>query len=83
MKDNEKFVALIRLRDMIYFGVEPTVRQCGLPPELIQELAKDELVLLRDRKFGDNLDRFVIHEILPAGHDFIAQLRARREQLRS
>jgi hypothetical protein len=58
MKDNEKSVALIRLRDMIYFGVQPTVRQCGLPPETIQELAKERLVLLRDRKFGDDLDRF-------------------------
>ncbi len=82
MKDNEKFVALIRLRDMIYFGVQPTVRECGLPPEAVQELAKEHLVLLRDRKFGDDLDRFVIHEIQPAGHDFIAQQRALREQLR-
>jgi hypothetical protein len=82
MKENEKFVALIRLRDMIYFGVQPTVRECGLPPETVQELAKERLVLLRDRKFGDDLDRYVIHEILPAGHDFIEQQRALREQLR-
>jgi hypothetical protein len=81
MKDNEKLVVLIRLRDMIYFGVRPTVRQCGFAPEVIQELVKERLVQLGDRKFGDDLDRFVIHEILPAGHAFISQQRMLRERL--
>ena len=81
MKDSEKLVALIRLRDMIYFGVRPSLRQCGFPPEVIQELAKERLLQLGDRKFGDDLDRFLIDEILPAGHAFIAQQRALRDRL--
>jgi hypothetical protein len=81
MKDNDKLVALIRLRDMIYFGVRPTLRQSGFPPEILQELAKERLLQLGDRKFGDDPDRFVIEEILPAGHAFIAQQRALRDRL--
>ncbi|MDB6021372.1 MAG: hypothetical protein JWQ04_1229 [Pedosphaera sp.] len=73
MKDKDKLVALIRLRDMLYFGVRPTLRQCGFPPEIIQELAKERLIQLGDKKFGDDPDRYVIEEILPAGFSFISQ----------
>jgi hypothetical protein len=82
MNDNEKLVVLIRLRDMIYFGVRPTVRQCGFAPEVIQELVKERLVQLAGGKSGDDLDRFVIDAILPAGQAFILQQRTLRERLR-
>jgi hypothetical protein len=80
MKDKNKLVTLIRLRDMVYFGVRPTLRQCGFPPETVQELVKDGLIQLGDKRFGDDLDRYVIEEILPAGISFIAHQRALRDQ---
>jgi len=73
MKDNDKQVALIRLRDMLYSGVRPTLRQCGFSAEIIQELVKERLIQLGDQKFGDDSDRYVIEVILPAGHSFISQ----------
>jgi hypothetical protein len=76
MKDKDKLVALIRLRDMVYFGVRPTLRQCGFPAETVQELVKERLIQLGDKKFGDDLDRYVIEEILPAGFSFISQQHA-------
>ena len=78
MKDNDKQVALIRLRDMLYSGVRPTVRQCGFPAEIVQELVKERLIQLGDQKFGDDADRYIIEEILPAGHSFISQQHALR-----
>jgi hypothetical protein len=78
MKDNDKPVALIRLRDMLYFGVRPTVRECGCSAEIVQALFKEQLIQLGDKKFGDDPDRFVIEEILPAGHSFISQQHALR-----
>ena len=79
MKDQDKFVALIRLRDLLYFGVRPTLRQCGLAPEIVQELTKGRLIQLRDKKFGDALDRYVVEELLPAGVAFILQQKALRD----
>ena len=81
MKDKDKLLVLIRLRDMLYFGVRPTLRQCGFPAEVVQELVKERLIQLGDRKFGDDLDRYVIEEILPAGHSFISQQHPPRDQL--
>jgi hypothetical protein len=81
MKDTEKLVALIRLRDMVYFGVRPTLRQCGFPPEIVQELAKGKLIQLGDKRFGDAPDRYVIEEILPAGVSFILQQKALRDRV--
>lgn len=80
MNDKDKRIALIRLRDMVYFGVRPTLRQCGFPPETVQELVQGRLIQLGDKKFGDDLDRYVIEEILPAGLSFISQQRALRDQ---
>ena len=80
MKDQDKLVVLIRLRDMLYFGVRPTLRQCGFPPEAVQELAKGGLIQLGDKKFGDNPDRYVIEEILPAGLSFISREHALRDR---
>jgi hypothetical protein len=81
MKDKDKLVALIRLRDMLYFGVRPTLRECGFPPEIVHELAKEGLILLGDKTFGDDPDRYVIEEILPAGLYFISQQHAIRDRL--
>ena len=81
MKEREKLVALIRLRDTLYFGVRPTLRQCGFPLEVIQELAKERLIQLGDKKFGDVLDRYSIEAISLAGHSFIAQQKALRDRL--
>jgi len=78
MKDQDKYVALIRLRDMLYFGVKPTLRQCGLAPEIVQELTSEGLIQLGDKQSGDDLDRYVIEEILPAGVSFIFQQKASR-----
>jgi hypothetical protein len=80
MNDKDKRVALIRLRDMLYFGVRPTLRQCGFPPETVQELVQGRLIQLGDKKFGDDLDRYVIEEILPAGLSVISQPQALRDQ---
>ncbi len=80
MKDQDKLVTLIRLRDMLYFGVRPTLRQCGFPPEIIRELTKAGLIRLGDKMFGDDLDRYVIEEILPAGLSFISQQHALRNR---
>lgn len=80
MQDKDKLVALIRLRDVLYFGVRPTLRQCGFPAEIVQELVKERLIQLGDKKFGDDPDRYVIEEILPAGHSFISQQRALRDR---
>ncbi len=76
MKDKDKMVALIRLRDLLYFGVHPLVRESGFSAEIVQELAKEQLIQLGDKKFGDDPDRFVIEEILPAGRAFISQQHA-------
>jgi hypothetical protein len=78
MKDQDKIVTLIRLRDMLYFGVQPTLRQCGFAPEIVQELAKEGLIQLGDKKSGDDLDRYVIEKILPAGLSSISQQKASR-----
>jgi hypothetical protein len=80
MKDNDKLVTLIRLRDIIYSGVRPTMRECGFSAEIIQELAKEQLIQSRDKHSGDDTDRFVIEEILPAGHSFISQQHALRDR---
>jgi hypothetical protein len=80
MTDKDKVVALIRLRDLLYFGVRPTVRQCGFPAGIIQTLFKERLIQLGDKKFGDDPDRYVIEEILPTGHSFISQQHALRDQ---
>jgi hypothetical protein len=73
MKDNDKRVALIRLRDVIYSGVRPTVRESGLSAENVQELAKEGLIHPGEKMFSDNPGRCVIEEILPAGHIFISE----------
>ena len=80
MKDKDKLAALIRLRDMLYFGVQPTLRQCGFAPEIVEELAKGGLIQVGDKKFGDHPDRQVIEQILPAGLSFIAQQHALRDR---
>jgi hypothetical protein len=82
MKDQDKLVTLIRLRDMLYFGVRPTLRECGFPTEIVQYLAKEWLIQLGDRKYGDDLDRYVIVEILPAGFSFILQQKALRDRIK-
>ena len=81
MQDKDKLVALIRLRDMVYFGVRPTLRQCGFAPKIVQELAKGGLIQLGDKRFGDVPDRYVIEEILPAGASFILQQKVLRDQV--
>ena len=73
MKNQDKLVALIRLLDMLYFGVHPTLRQCGFAPAIVQELTKERLIQFGDKRSGDDLDRYVIAEILPAGVSFIFQ----------
>src|SRR5580698_2099008 len=75
MKDNDKRVALIRLRDTIYSEVRPTVRECGFSTENVEELIKEGLILPSGKMSGDESDRYVIEEILPAGHTFISQHR--------
>ena len=80
MIDNDKLVALIRLRDLLYSGVRPTLRECGFSAEIVQGLVKEQLVRLGDKKFGNDPDRCVIEEILPAGHAFIAQQHALRDR---
>ena len=77
---NEKLVALIRLRDLLYSGVRPTLRECGFSAEIIQGLVKEQLVKSGDQNPGNYTDRCVIEEILPAGHSFIAQQHALRER---
>jgi hypothetical protein len=80
MIDNEKLVALIRLRDLLYSGVQPTLRECGFSAEIIQGLVKEQLVKSGDQNPGNYTDRCVIEEILPAGHSFIAQQHALRDR---
>jgi hypothetical protein len=50
---NEKLVALIRLRDLLYSGVRPTLRECGFSAEIIQGLVKEQLVKSGDQKPGN------------------------------
>ena len=76
MKDKDKLITLIRLRDMLYFGVRPTLRQCGFSPEIVQELAKEQLIHLGDKGFGDDPDRYLIEGISPAGLSFISEQHA-------
>ncbi len=73
MKDNDKRVALIRLRDIIYSGVRPTVRESGFSMANVEELAKEGLILPNGKLSGDEPDTYVIDEILPAGHAFILE----------
>lgn len=75
MKDSDKRVALIRLRDIIYSGVRPTMRECGFSLENVEELVKEGLIQPSGKMSGDESDRCVIEEILPAGHAFISQHR--------
>jgi len=77
---NEKLVTLISLRDLLYFGVRPTLRECGFSTEIVQGLVKEQLVTLSDHKFGADPNRCVIEEILPAGHAFISQQHALRDR---
>jgi hypothetical protein len=76
MKDGNKRVALIRLRDIIYSGIRPTVCESGFSAENIEELVKEGLILLNGKMSGDESGRNVIDEILPAGHAFISKHRA-------
>ena len=80
MIDNDKLVALIRLRDLLYSGVRPTLRESGFSAEIIQGLVKEQLVKSADHMPGNYTDRCVIEEILPAGYSFIAQQHALRDQ---
>lgn len=80
MKDNDKRVALIRLRDAIYSGVRPTVRESGLSAENVLELAKEGLIQPGEQMFSDEPDRCVIQGILPAGHIFISKHHALHDQ---
>ena len=80
MKDNDKRIALIRLRDIIYSGVRPTVRECGFSAENVQELSKEGLILSGDKVFPDEPGRNVIEEILPAGHAFISEHHALHDE---
>jgi hypothetical protein len=73
MKDNDKRVALIRLREIIYSGVRPTVRESGFSAENVQELSNEGLIQSGNKLFPDEPGRNVIEEILPAGHAFISQ----------
>ena len=64
MKDQDKLVALIRLRDMLYFGVRPTLRQCGFAPEIVQDVydyvrLKNFIAALFTRKV-DVIDRHAL-----------------------
>jgi hypothetical protein len=83
MIDNDKLVTLIRLRDLLYFGVRPTLRESGFSAEIVQGLVKEQLVKLGDKQFGDDPDRYVIEEILPAGYSFISQQHALRDRRNS
>lgn len=78
MRDKDKLVALIRPRDMLYFGVRPTLRQCGFPADIVQELVKDGVFTVGRREVRDDLDRYFIEAILPVGISFISQQRALR-----
>ncbi len=73
MTNKDKMVTLIRLRDLLYYGVRPTLRECGFQTTIVQELAKEQLIRIGDKRHGDTLDRYVVEEILPAGLSFIAQ----------
>ncbi len=79
MKDNDKLVALIRLRDLIYSGVRPTVRESGFSAEIIQELFKEQLIQPGAEYVGDDPNTYSIKEILPPGHSFISQQHALRD----
>ena len=80
MTANDKLVALIRLRDLLYSGVRPTLRECGFSAESIQGLVKEQLVKSGDQNPGNHADRCVIEEILPAGHAYISQQHALRDR---
>ncbi len=80
MIDNDKLVTLIRLWDLLYSGVRPTLRECGFSTAIIQGLTKEQTVKSGNQKFGNDPDRCVIEEILPARHAFIAQLHALRDR---
>ena len=80
MKDNDKLVALIRLRDVLYCGVRPTVRECGFSAEIIQGLVKEQLIQSGNKRSGDDPDQYLIEGILPAGHSFISQQHALRDR---
>ena len=73
MKNNDKRIALIRLRDIIYSGVRPTVRECGFSVENVQELAKEGFIRLGEKMFSAESAGHVIEEILSAGHAFISE----------
>lgn len=75
MNDNDKRVALIRLRDIIYSGVRPTVRESGFSAENVEELVKEGLILPRGKIADAESNRYVVEEVLPAGHAFISQHR--------
>jgi hypothetical protein len=83
MIDNDKLVTLIRLRDILYSGVRPTLPESGFSAAIVQGLVKEQLLRLGDNKFGANPDRCVIEEILPAGYAFIAQQHAIRDRRNS
>jgi hypothetical protein len=80
MKDNDKRIALIRIRDIIYSGVRPTVRECGFSAENVQELANEGLIQPVAKLFPGEPGRDVIEGILPAGHAFISQHYVLRDQ---
>ena len=80
MTANDKVVTLIRLRDLLYFGVRPTLRDCGFSAEIVEGLVKEQLLRLGDKKFGADPDRYVIEEILPNGQAFISQQHALRDR---
>ena len=79
MKDNEKLVTLIRLRDIIYSGVRPTLGESGFSAGTIQELIKEQMIQSRDNHSDNDSDRYIIEAVLPAGHSFISQQHSLRD----
>ena len=65
---------------MLYSGVGPTVRQCGLSAELVQELVRERLIHGGDQKSDNDPDRYVMGEILPAERSYLSQPYAFRER---
>ncbi len=64
----------------MYSGVRPTLRECGFSAEIIQGLVKEQMVKSGNQKPGNDTDRCVIEEILPAGYSFIAQQHVLRDR---
>ncbi|MCC5790923.1 MAG: hypothetical protein JJT75_14935 [Opitutales bacterium] len=73
MKKTQTLKALKNLQELHAQQVHPTLRDFGLKEKEIREMVDEGLIGLGDTQRGEELDRYVISEILDAGRTLLIE----------